>query len=36
MKPAVSTLFGDEEEDDDLFSSGKPKAQPVIQWDLFL
>ncbi|XP_060781770.1 WASH complex subunit 2 isoform X2 [Neoarius graeffei] len=30
VKPAVSTLFGDEEEDDDLFSSAKPKAPPKV------
>lgn len=36
VKPAASTLFGDEEDDDDLFSSAKPKAPPVIQLDFFL
>lgn len=36
VKPAVSTLFGEEEDDDDLFSSAKPKAPPVIQMAFFL
>lgn len=31
VKPAVSTLFG-EEEDDDLFGSAKPKVPPVTQF----
>ncbi|XP_053477043.1 WASH complex subunit 2 isoform X2 [Ictalurus furcatus] len=30
VKPAVSTLFGEEEDDDDLFSSAKPKAPPKV------
>ncbi|KAM9477837.1 WASH complex subunit 2 isoform 2-T2 [Clarias gariepinus] len=30
VKPAVSALFGEEEEDDDLFSSAKPKAPPKV------
>ncbi|KAB5581811.1 hypothetical protein PHYPO_G00179930 [Pangasianodon hypophthalmus] len=29
-KPAVSTLFGEDEDDDDLFSSAKPKAPPKV------
>lgn len=29
VKPAVSTLFGEEEDDDELFGSAKPKASPV-------
>lgn len=28
-KSSVPTLFGDEDDDDDLFSSAKPKAPPV-------
>lgn len=36
VKPAVSALFGDDEDDDDLFSSAKPKAPPVIQLTYFL
>ncbi|XP_066534742.1 WASH complex subunit 2 isoform X2 [Hoplias malabaricus] len=30
VKSAVPTLFGDDEDDDDLFSSAKPKAPPRV------
>ncbi|XP_047668068.1 WASH complex subunit 2C isoform X3 [Tachysurus fulvidraco] len=29
-KPALSTLFGEEEDDDDLFGSAKPKVPPKV------